>query len=291
MATPAASPAAFAHRYTQANGIRIHYVEAGDGDPVVLLHGFPESWYSWRHQIAALSADYRVIAPDLRGYNETEAREPYDIETLQQDVLALIAETAGGRAHVVGHDWGGALAWLVAMNHPSVVRSLAVCNMPHPVIFQRSVRRPRQLLRSFYMLWFQIPWLPEWMLARDNYRWLARMLIRRCPQGTFTRDDMRVMLANWRRQGLSGGINWYRALLRQRPHLPDPPPMIMAPTTLIWGEEDFALGRELTHGTGELVRDFAVHYIPDVGHFVQQEAPDDVNRLLRDHLRLADVRG
>ncbi|NJD65513.1 MAG: alpha/beta hydrolase [Chloroflexi bacterium] len=272
------------HRYAYINGIRMHYVEAGAGELVVLLHGFPEFWYSWRHQIRALAAHCRVIAPDLRGYNETENAPPYDIETLEADVIALIRHAGEESAHIVGHDWGGAVAWMLAIRHPERVRSLVVCNLPHPAVFQRAVRRPRQLLRSWYMVFFQLPWLPERVLAAGRYHRLARKMIRECRPGTFTREDVNAYLEAWRRQGLGGGINWYRALARRRPQLPNPVPLVVAPTTLIWGDADAYLGKELTEGTERHVADLTVHHLPGVSHWVQQEAPAEVNTYLLQHL-------
>lgn len=279
---------AFAHREATVNGIRMHYVEAGDGEPVVLLHGFPESWYSWRHQLRALAAaGYRAIAPDQRGYNLTEAKGPYDTGTLQADILCLMDHLGIERAHVVGHDWGGAIAWLLGMEHGERLKSLTVCNLPHPAVFRKGVRRPRQALRSWYVLFFQLPWLPERLLAAQGYHRLARMMIRECRPGTFTKDDIREFLAGWRRQGLGGGINWYRAALRHPPRIPDPVPLVTVPTLLIWGDDDRYLGRELTEGTEEYVAKLRVEHLPGVSHWVQQEAPDEVNRLLLDHLAAA----
>lgn len=279
---------AFAHREATVNGIRMHYVEAGDGEPVVLLHGFPESWYSWRHQVRALAAaGYRAIAPDQRGYNLTEAKGPYDTGTLQADILCLMDHLGIERAHVVGHDWGGAIAWLLGMEHGERLKSLTVCNLPHPAVFRKGVRRPRQALRSWYVLFFQLPWLPERLLAAQGYHRLARMMIRECRPGTFTKDDIREFLAGWRRQGLGGGINWYRAALRHPPRIPDPVPLVTVPTLLIWGDDDRYLGRELTEGTEEYVAKLRVEHLPGVSHWVQQEAPDEVNRLLLDHLAAA----
>lgn len=279
------------HHFADVNGIRMHYIAAGAGETVVMLHGFPESWYSWRHQIAALSPHYRVIAPDLRGYNETENRGPYDTDTLQNDVLGLIEHLGESRVHVIGHDWGAAIAWLLAIEHPEAVRSLGICNVPHPAIFAKGIRRPRQLLRSWYIFFFQLPWLPERLMAFDNYHMLARNLIHSCRPGTFTREDITAFLANWRRQGLSGGINWYRAVVRDRRPLPGRVPLIMAPTVFIWGERDFALGRELTHGTEEYVHDLTMRYLPEASHWVQQEEPDRVSEYLLEHLRRAPANG
>lgn len=272
------------HRYADINGIRMHYVEAGSGELAVLLHGFPEFWYSWRHQIRALAPHCRVIVPDLRGYNETENTGPYDIETLQEDVAALIREAGEESAHIVGHDWGGAVAWMLAIQCPERVRSLVVCNLPHPAVFLNGVRQPRQMLRSWYMGFFQLPWLPEKALAADRYHRLARKLIRDCRPGTFTREDVKAYLEAWRRQGLGGGINWYRALARNRPKLPDPTPLVVAPTTLIWGDGDAYLGKELTEGTERHVADLTVHHLPGVSHWVQQEAPAEVNTYMLQHL-------
>jgi len=268
----------------------MHWVEAGAGDVVLLLHGFPESWYSWRHQIAALSRQYRVVAPDLRGYNETEAKGPYDAETLQQDVLALIAELGETRVHLVAHDWGGAIGWLLAIKHQDAVRSFAACNIPHPALLQKGLRRPRQLRRSWYVFAFQVPWLPERLLAFQGYHRLASALINDCRPGTFTRDDVKQFLAGWRRHGLGPAVNWYRAAVRHPARLGKPVPIVRAPTVLIWGEDDIALGKELTYGTEELVEDFSVHYLPNTSHWVQQEQPELVNQFLRAHLARAESR-
>lgn len=185
------------------------------------------------------------------------ARPPYDTDTLQNDVLALLAHLSASRAHIVGHDWGAAVTWLLAIQHPEAVHSLTIMNVPHPALFLKGVRRPRQLARSWYMLFFQLPWLPE------------------------------RLLAGWRRQGLGGGLNWYRALFRGRLNLPQPVPKVTAPTLMIWGEEDRALGKELTYGTEEYVEQLALQYLPGISHWVQQEAPHQVTALLREHLTSA----
>src|SRR5579884_3024966 len=155
------------HRHASVNGVRLHYVEAGRGPLVVLLHGFPEFWYSWRHQIPALAAaGFRVLAPDLRGYNESD-KPPgvaaYGLERVAGDVAALVRHAGERRAAVVGHDWGGGIAWWLAMHRPDVVGRLAVLNAPHPAAFRRELRTPGQLLRSWYVFFFQLPALPEWL--------------------------------------------------------------------------------------------------------------------------------
>lgn len=275
------------HRHANVNGIRMHYVEAGEGEPVVFLHGFPECWYSWRRQLPALAGHYRVVAPDLRGYHETEARPPYDSGTLQADVLGLLEALGQRSAHLVGHDGGGGVAWLLAMQHPEAVRSLAILNMPHPVLFRAGLRSLAQLRRNWYIAFFQLPWLPERVLAWTGYRPLARAIFRGIPPGEERTRDLAFYQRSWGEHGLTGGINWYRAIRRSLQLMPDPVPIITVPTTMIWGEDDFALGKNLTAATEHYVRDLDLHYLPDVGHFVQQEAPDEVNRLLIAHLRRA----
>jgi len=275
--------AEFEHEYLQVNGIRMHVASRGKGETILFLHGFPESWYSWRHQMAALGDSFRVVAPDQRGYNETDDAGPYDTGTLREDIAQLIGEL-GAPLHLVAHDWGAAIAWLVAIHHPEVLKTLTICNVPHPAVFQRNLRNPRQLLRSWYIFFFQLPWLPERFVAANGYRNLARSIIRDCRPGTFSRADVRYMLAAWRSQGLGGGINWYRAALRDSRPLPDPVPVIATPTLMIWGENDRALGKELTHGTDEYVENLDLHYVPQASHWVQQEEPQLVSSLIRAHV-------
>jgi len=278
------------HRAVEVNGIRMHVVECGDGEPVLFLHGFPEFWYSWRHQLAFFAPSYRCIAPDLRGYNETDARPPYDVDTLVADVLGLLDACGIERAHVVGHDWGGALAWVLATKAPERLISLSVLNCPHPARFRKGLWQRGQWLRSWYIAFFQLPWLPERVLAVDDYRRLARMLIRDVRPGTFTREDVKAYLEAGRRSGLHGGIEWSRAAARKGFGLPDPPPLITVPTLLIWGEDDIALGKHLAAGTEEYVQDLSVRFLPGISHWVQQEAPAEVNAALAEHFRRAGER-
>lgn len=271
------------HEFATVNGVRMHYVEAGTGDCVLFLHGFPQSWYAWRHQLGALADRYRVAAPDLRGYNETDRRPPYDTDTLVADVLALMDRLGERRVHLVGHDWGGVLAWLVAAYYPDRVRTLTVCNAPHPAVFRRAIWQPRQLLRSFYIFLFQVPWLPERLLASRSYHRLARFIINDTRPGTFTREDVRFMLASWRRQGLGGGIDWYRAAFR-RPRMLRPTPRVTVPALLIWGEDDAALGVETIRGTEKHAAHLRVELLANVSHWVQEEEPEAVTALIRQHI-------
>ena len=285
------------HNYATINGIRMHYVESGSGELVILLHGFPDCWYTWRHQIKALSTKYHVIAPDMRGYNETDNTGPFDIETLREDVIQLINHFGSKQAHVIGHDWGGAIAWSLAISNPKVVQTLGICNIPHPANFFKGLRTFAQFKRSWYIFFFQIPFLPEKFLARNNYQQFARSMYGIGPN---TDEDSNFYVDSWQKYGLSGGINWYRAMARNiflrgvqqkggsffSPTVENlnKSMQVAARTTMIWGEKDFALGKELTFNTDQYVPNLTISYLPDVGHFVQQEAPETVNKLLLEHL-------
>jgi pimeloyl-ACP methyl ester carboxylesterase len=273
------------HRDVATNGVRLHVAEAGEGPPVVLLHGFPEFWYSWRHQLPALAAAGRhALAPDQRGYDlsdQPKGRAAYRMEQLVADVAGLIRQTGHPKAAVVGHDWGGAVAWQVAMRHPELVERLAVLNCPHPAAFVRGLRRPSQWLRSSYMLLFQLPGVPEWLIALRDYASLARTL-RNDPSraDAFTEEDVRLYKEAARRAGgLRGGLNYYRAALWDMIRSGDQPP-IAAPTLLIWGERDRYLGRHLAGQTERLVPGIRVERLPEASHWVQNDDPERVNRLL-----------
>lgn len=280
------------HQYAKISGIRLHYVEAGTGPLVVLLHGFPECWYSWRHQIPALAdAGFRVIAPDMRGYNESE-KPPgvrnYHIEHLVADVIGLIRHAGEDRAAVVGHDWGGAVAWQVAMRHPEAVHRLAVLNCPHPAVFLRKIWTLGQLRRSWYIFFFQLPWLPEWWIRRRNFAGLERLWTGDPTRpGAFTDEDVAAYKQALGQPGaLTATINYYRAVFRRSPVAANREARpIDVPTLLIWGERDRHLGVPLLDGTEEWVRNLRIERLPDASHWVQNDAPERVNELLVGFLR------
>ncbi|MCH8025455.1 MAG: alpha/beta hydrolase [Chloroflexi bacterium] len=279
------------HRQAVVNGVRLHYVEQGDGPLVVLLHGFPEFWYSWRHQIPALAdAGFRVIAPDQRGYNTSEKPpgvRSYRIEALVDDVAALILQTGESRAVVVGHDWGGAVAWMVPMLRPEVVHKLIVLNAPHPRAFQREMRTVGQLLKSWYILFFQLPFLPEIALRLGKYRAIERQL-RREPKRprAFSDEDIAAYKEAIAQPGaLTAAINYYRATFRRNPaEALRMLRQIDSPTLLIWGEDDPYLGIKLTEGLVEWVPDIRVERIANASHWVQVDAAERVNQLMIDFL-------
>ena len=276
------------HHEATVNGVRLHYVAAGpaDGRRVILLHGFPEYWYSWRHQLPALArAGVRAVAPDLRGYNRSEKPRgvaAYRVATLTEDVAGLIAHLGTERAAVVGHDWGGVIAWELAARRPNVVDRLVVLNAPHPARLARALRGPAQPLRSWYVAAFQVPWLPERLLATGDYRAL-REVFRREPTrpGAFTEQDIGRYVAAMRRPGAATAtINYYRAAVRER--LPHPRRgatvgTIAVPTLLLWGDRDPHLGVELTRGLERWVPGIRVERFPAASHWLQHDEPDRVS--------------
>lgn len=271
------------HREGIVNGIRLHWVEQGRGPLVVLLHGFPEFWYSWRHQIPALAAARRVVAPDMRGYNLSE-KPPrgYDPLTLSDDVRALVRELGEERAAIVGHDWGGVIAWAYAIRYPEATEKLAILNAPHPGRFMEAVRRPRQLLRSSYVFFFQTPVLSEAVLGANRAWLIGRMMRASAVNKEAFPDEVleRYREAMSRPGALTGALRYYRnARLGRLPK----DLSVKAPTLILWGEHDGALGRELTEGLERWVPDLTVRYL-DCGHWTQQERPEEVNRYLLEFL-------
>jgi pimeloyl-ACP methyl ester carboxylesterase len=278
-----------------ANGIRFHALAAGphDGPLVLCLHGFPELARSWRHQLPALGeAGYRAVAPDLRGYGDTELRGPYDVATLVEDVAALVTALGRERAVLVGHDWGGGVAWSAAAFRPSLVERLVVLNCPPPAeLFRALVRSPAQLGKSWYILFFQLPLLPERRMAANGAEVVARALVGGAHRrGVWPPDELAAYREAFARPGRAKApIDWYRAAFRRaiRPGRRRPPRRVAAPTLVLWGVEDRFLGSELV-SPDRLRRTLAegnvptVVWIEDAGHFVQNEAPDRVNaELLR----------
>jgi pimeloyl-ACP methyl ester carboxylesterase len=273
------------------NGVRLHYVEAGTGPPVLLLHGFPEFWYSWRHQLPALAAaGFRALAPDLRGYNESDKPAgvaSYRLEHLRADVLGLIRHLGAERVALVGHDWGGVVAWDVAIHAPEAVDKLVVLNAPHPAAFRRDLKRPGQLLRSWYVFFFQLPRLPEWSLRRRGFAAVERMFRRQPARpDAFTDDDIWEYKRALARPGaLTAALNYYRAAPRTAGEALRGLRQVQAPTLLVWGERDPYLGPHLTRGLEPWVPDLRVERLPGVSHWVQNDAPERVNALLADFLR------
>ncbi|MDQ2912036.1 MAG: alpha/beta fold hydrolase, partial [Chloroflexota bacterium] len=236
-------------RDVEVNGVRLHCVVEGEGPLVVLLHGFPETSRAWRKQVPALAKRFRVVAPDLRGFGASDKPKgiaAYRSSVVADDIVALIHAFGVERAHVVGHDWGGGVAWAVATLHPEAVDRLVVLNCPHPKVMQKALRSNwTQIRKSWYIFFFQLPWLPEWRLGRDGGKTIKNSLRRSSKPGTFTDADLDEYARAFSAPGAAtAAINYYRAAARSRV----PTQKIGAPTLLIWAEDDFALGMELTRG-------------------------------------------
>jgi len=278
------------HERIRGDGIFLHVARAGSGPPVILLPGFPENWRTWKHQIPALTAaGFAVLAPDLRGYNESDRpsqREAYHLKHLVADVAALVRATGRERAHVVGHDWGGILAWTFAGAHPELLDRLVILNAPHLDIYRRLARGPsRQLLRSWYVLLFRIPRLSEWALSARNFH-LIRDLFRRQPfKPAFSDGETEAYIQALAKPGaLTAALNWYREnAAPDAVHLARSA-RVDAPTLVIWGERDTSLGIELLDDLKRVAPRVRVHRITDASHWVQNEAPDEVNRVLIEFL-------
>ena len=272
------------HGYARINGIRMHYVTAGDGPLLILLHGFPDFWFSWRRQLPVLARHFTVVAPDQRGYNETD--KPgwgYSVDVLVADLIELIQALGHERAMLAGHDWGGAVAWATAIARPHRVSRLAVLNSPHPAIFLKHMRRnPRQMLRSAYMGFFTLPLLPELALRAGNYAAIEREL-RRDLRDAISDDEIKAYKEAISRPGaLSAALNWYRAAARGGDHglFAGSGMRCQVPTLQIWGDRDPYLGPELFHGAERFAPDIISLQIPGAGHWVHQWAPDRVNDAL-----------
>jgi pimeloyl-ACP methyl ester carboxylesterase len=290
---PAGEPSAWARRTVAVGDVHLAVITAGprDGPLLLLLHGFPEGARCWRHQIDALArAGYRVWAPDQRGYGESDKPGPvsaYRLDRLVSDALGLLDAAGSARACVVGHDWGGAVAWWMAQTAPERIERLVILNCPHPGVMRRAlITRPRQMLRSWYIALFQLPWLPEALASFAEHRLLCWGLTSSSRDATFTDADLQAYRTAWRRPGaLRAMLHWYRALRLRLP--PAPAGRIAVPTLLLWGALDRALGRELAGPSVDRCEQGRLVFLDQASHWLQHEEPDRVNSLILEHLRPA----
>lgn len=264
-------------------GVALHVARAGTGPAVILLHGFPQNWRCWRKQLSPLvRAGFSVHAPDLRGYGESDRprkRGAYRMRHLVGDVAALVRATDEGRAHVVGHDWGGVIAWGFAAAHPELLDRLVILNAPHPGLYLRNLWRPPQLFKSWYVGFFLLPWLPERVLAARDFH-AVREIFRKSParRGAFTEEEIEEYIAALRPPGaLKAALDYYRAGLApgEFRHA-----RTEAETLVIWGERDPALSVRLLDGLDRFAPRSRVLRLPDVGHWTPSEAPNEVNAAL-----------
>ncbi len=286
------------HRRMATNGIELHAVEAGpeDGELVVLLHGFPEFWYGWRKQIGPLAAaGYRVLVPDQRGYNTSDkprrARD-YNMDLLAMDILGLVDALGCERFHLVGHDWGAVIAWFMALRHPERLHGLTVLNVPHPLVMRKFMLSTwAQMKKSWYIFFFQLPWLPEFYYRRKNFRIGDLALRFTSRKGTFSTDEIDLYRQAWAQPGaLRGMINWYRASMRHPPERGGSP-RIQVPVRMLWGVQDRFLGHEMIEPSLQLCDDGSARRFEEATHWLQHEEAEAVNAELLDffHTRGAET--
>jgi len=289
------------HEYAELKGIRIHYVTAGAGELVIFAHGFPEFWYAWKDQLLEFGRDYQAVAPDMRGYNLSEkpaGADQYQVKVLCEDLRGLAEHLGHQRFVLVGHDWGGAVAWAFALSYPGYLEKLVIINAPHPAVFERELREnPAQQKASEYMLMFRGP-EAEQILSANRYDFLYNgVLSEGVKNGYFTQEDCEAYLTAWSQPGaLTGGLNYYRAAHIGPPTAEGGPAKgefvadlsevtVKVPTLLIWGENDPYLLTGNLEGLEELVPDLTIKRIPDGSHWVVHEKPAVINDLIRSFLR------
>jgi pimeloyl-ACP methyl ester carboxylesterase len=267
-------------------GVALHALAAGpkDGPVAVLLHGFPEFWYGWHKPTEALAeAGFRVIVPDQRGYNlsgKPRRVASYALSELVSDVIAIADQLGQKKILLAGHDWGAAVAWSTAVWHPERIAKLAIVNVPHPSVLRRFLNtRPRQMLRSWYIFFFQIPWLPETLFSAFDFCLARRALVRSSRRGTFSAEDLAQYRTAWSQPGaLTAMINWYRAAVRYRARFRDP--TVRVPTRILWGERDKFLISEMARASLGHCTHGELFPFPDATHWLPHEEPARVSELL-----------
>lgn len=278
-------------RFVEANGLTFEVAECGTGDRLALcLHGFPELNFSWRHQMPLLAAKgWRVWAPNLRGYGATsrpDGIDAYRIDRLVEDVAALIDASGAREVMLIAHDWGAIVAWMFAIRQLRPLTRLVIMNVPHPKCAEREIRHWHQLKKSWYIFFFQIPGLPERFLAANGAEAVKNAFLSSAAnKGRFPADVLQVYADAALRPGaLTAMLNYYRALLRRPDMREIGDGMVHVPTLMVWGEDDVAIDIRCTDGTEQWVPRLELHRLPGVSHWVQQDAPDEVNAALADWL-------
>lgn len=275
----------------ETNGIRLHAAVAGpeDGELVVLLHGFPEFSYGFHHQMEELAASgYRVAVPDQRGYHlsdKPEQIEDYTINKLSDDIAGLIEAFGETSAIVIGHDWGGAVAWHLAASKPDYVKKLIAINIPHPAAMPRVfMKNPLQWLKSSYMAFFQLPEVPEKLMAANDFESMKQAMKGTARPDAFTDQELERYKDAWSQPGaLTGMINWYRAI-RKGSLLQMPKAPLRMPVRIIWGLGDQFLSPMLATESLKFCENAELVWVGEATHWVHHEQPEIVNRLIKEFL-------
>ncbi|TWT02132.1 alpha/beta hydrolase [Planococcus sp. CPCC 101016] len=274
-------------RYIETNGIKLHIAEAGpeEGPLVILLHGFPEFWFGWKNQIQPLAEKgYRVVAPDQRGYNlsdKPDGIDNYTVDHLRDDVIGIIEYFKKETAIVIGHDWGGAVAWHLAATRPEYVEKLIVLNIPHPKAMPRVLKKnPLQWMKSSYIAFFQLPNLPEKALGMGEFKTMQHSIEQTSKPDTFSKQEIEQYKAAWSQSdALTAMLNWYRAIrrgsLRQVPET-----KIKVPVRIIWGLGDQFLSPMLAKESMSFCEEVNLAFVGEATHWIQHEQPEIVNRLI-----------
>lgn len=281
---------AIEHDYMKTNGITLHVAKQGpkDGKLVILLHGFPEFWYGWHRQMKDLAGrGFRVWAPDQRGYNLSDKPEEvkdYKINLLVKDIVGLIRQSGREKVYLVGHDWGGIVAWKAAGDYPELIEKLVILNAPHQSAMSSHVmKHPSQLLKSSYILFFQLREIPEELISHSDWEYAAQALKSTSREGTFSQEDLEQYQKAWSQpNAMESMINWYRANVTSLMDL-DGASRVVVPTYIIWGMKDQFLGKELAAKSLEYCADGRGRLLGEATHWVQHEAPEQVSQLIAAH--------
>lgn len=282
-------------QFVRVGDVQLHVVTAGpaDGEPILMLHGFPEFWYGWHNQIPYLAEQgYRVIAPDQRGYNlsdKPEGVDAYMLDELAADVIGLVDALGYEQVNLVGHDWGAAVSWWVATKYPERLKKLVILNVPYPTVMVEAFRSGNiaQLFKSWYIGFFQIPGLPEAVLSFNDFQGLIQGMNNIGHPTSFSEEDLDQYRVAWGQPGaLTGMLNWYRAMARSAAGSSGSgrKPRITVPTLMLWGEQDSALGKELAQPSIELCDEGELVFFPKATHWIQHDEADDVNRMIHDFI-------
>jgi len=273
------------YQFHEVNGIKLHVGHAGmEHDKLIFfLHGFPEFSYGWKNQIDFFVENgFHVVVPDQRGYNlsdKPKGVESYQMEFLVMDIVMLIRSLSEKKVYLVGHDWGGGVGWALAQHHPELLEKLIILNMPHPQIMKETLKtNPKQMLRSWYAGFFQLPWLPELICRSFNYKWLVASLLKTSNEGTFSDNEIEAYKKSWReKKSLTSMINWYRAFRKNGLAANQD---VTIPTLILWGPKDKFLSKLMAEKSIKRCTNGKLKILEELTHWLHHEDPQKVNGLM-----------
>lgn len=273
--------------FIEHGDFRLEAYEFGpkSGELVILLHGFPECWATWRHQITPLATvGYRVLVPNLRGYGRGDKPEKlvdYRIDKLASDIDAAMAYAGRDKCHLVGHDWGGAIAWWYGIHSSDKLATLSILNAPHPMAFMQTLKQhPLQWLKSWYIFFFQLPWLPEKILSLFRFKRLRDTLTGSSNEGSYDQRDLEMLQDCWQQPGCTTAmLNYYRSMVRDR-QKPHKPPVVDAPAQILWGEQDLALSLPMAYRSVEFLKQGQLNRYADATHWLNHDKPEVITKRL-----------